>query len=234
MPERHFTRQEHASVADFLATLAAGARATAQRRGLVVLATATLLTGFASEVVDRLDIRRLEALGLGGSVDAVVVVAAIGSLEATIAAVVLFGARRRLHTSSLPAALGLLYAVSGVAIAALGLVASLPVAAVALVLQGGLRTATEPIVTAWTNTEAPSAQRATVHSFIGQADSVGQITGGILLGVVAEVASVPTALTMSAALFVIAAAVPVGSGRVLSARRADRRAVLSGRRGGSR
>ena len=41
---------------------------------------------------------------------------------------------------------------------------------------------------------------------MGQAESFGEVIGGLTLGAVAELVSVPAAMTASAALFVVAAA----------------------------
>jgi len=44
-----------------------------------------------------------------------------------------------------------------------------------------------------------------VHSFVGQAQSLGEISGGITLGIVAQQAGIGTAITASAALYLVAA-----------------------------
>ena len=43
-----------------------------------------------------------------------------------------------------------------------------------------------------------------MHSFLGQAESIGEISGGITLGIVAQVSSLSVALTGSAGLFLLA------------------------------
>jgi uncharacterized membrane protein len=53
--------------------------------------------------------------------------------------------------------------------------------------------------------------RATVQSFLGQAESVGEIAGGVLLGAVAQWTTLPLALTGSAGLFLLAFAIIVRS-----------------------
>ena len=59
------------------------------------------------------------------------------------------------------------------------------------------------VATIWVNRRTPSNVRATVQSFLGQAESVGEITGGVLLGVVAQWSMLPIALTGSAGLFLL-------------------------------
>ena len=60
---------------------------------------------------------------------------------------------------------------------------------------------------AWTNHFTERGNRATVHSFVGQAGSLGEISGGIVLGLVARSAGIGTALAASAAVYVAAAGV---------------------------
>lgn len=57
----------------------------------------------------------------------------------------------------------------------------------------------EPLSVAITNRHAESSVRATVISFRGQAEAVGEVMGGLLLGTLAQLASVPWALMGSAA-----------------------------------
>ena len=60
---------------------------------------------------------------------------------------------------------------------------------------------------AWTNHFTDSSNRATVHSFVGQAKSLGEISGGIVLGLVAQRAGLTPALTISAGIYFAAALV---------------------------
>ncbi|MEM9563501.1 MAG: hypothetical protein AAGA93_12830 [Actinomycetota bacterium] len=185
-------------------TLSAGARATLGSRSLRVLLVVLILSGLGSEAVDRLDIRRLGDLGLA-ELDEVVLVGVIAMAEALVGAAVLWLTQRRFGTGRSADAMATLLAASAIGIAVLGLVAVLPVAAAGLVVQGGLRQAAAPFATAWANANAPSTVRATVHSFVEQANSVGEITGGVLLGLVAAASTVPTAMAVSALLMLGAA-----------------------------
>ena len=172
--------------------------------------------GLASEAIDRLDIRRLGDLGLADH-DEVVLVGVIAVAEALIGAVALLVATRRVAPGRSAAALAVLLAGAAVGIAALGLVALLPVAAVGLVVQGGLRQAAQPFAVTWTNANTPSTVRATVHSFVEQANSVGEILGGVLLGLVAAASTVPTAMALSVVLM-LAAAITAGREGSIGAR----------------
>ena len=59
-----------------------------------------------------------------------------------------------------------------------------------------------PLMAAWLNRNIDSRSRATVLSFHGQADAVGQIAGGPLIGWIATVVSLPVGLLVGTALLV--------------------------------
>ncbi len=185
----------------------AGARATLGHPSLRVLTAVMLLSGLANEAVDRLNIRRLDQLGLSaGSGDPVVVVAAVSAADALLGALVLWWARDRVTGSRVAVGLGALLMASAAGIAGLALLAHLPVALACLVGQGALRSAALPLPQTWANAHAPPHLRATVLSFVGQANAAGEIVGGLGLGAVATAASIPVALTGSALLALAAGA----------------------------
>ncbi|MEM9613359.1 MAG: MFS transporter [Actinomycetota bacterium] len=231
MPERGFARRARrpgsagaertvgeGEAPGLWSTLAAGARVTIGSPSLRLLLVVLVLAGLASEAIDRLDIRRLGDLGLA-DYDEVVLVAVIAVSESLVGAVVLWWAERRIGPGRTPTALGVTLLVAAVGIAALGLVAVLPVAAAGLILQGGVRQAAAPFTTAWANAHAPSETRATVLSFVEQANSVGEIGGGVALGLVAAATTVPTAMTVSLVLIVLAAGVALRAQPTMSAER---------------
>ena len=74
-------------------------------------------------------------------------------------------------------------------------------------LQDSTREALWPVIEGWVNRDAPTEVRATVHSMMGQMTSVGQITGGLLLGALADATRIPTAMAVGAAFFLLAAGV---------------------------
>ena len=63
------------------------------------------------------------------------------------------------------------------------------------------------VATIWVNRRTPSNVRATVQSFLGQAESVGEIAGGVALGAVAQWSTLAIALTGSAGLFLLTFAI---------------------------
>ncbi len=195
------------------ATLTAGSRAAWSRRSLRTLVLVLVLSGLAGEAVDRLDVRRLDDLGLATRLDEVLVVGIIAAAQAAIGAALLWWSQPRLLGVRVTAGLGVMLLLSAVGIAVLGLVAVLPAAMVGLVAQGGLRSAARPLAVTWTNAHAPSHVRATVHSFVEQASSVGEIGGGVALGTIAALTTVPTAMTASVALLAAAGLVAFSGAR---------------------
>ena len=93
-----------------------------------------------------------------------------------------------------------------------------------MIAQGIVREVARTVTVAWTNHFTDSSNRATVHSFVGQAMSLGEISGGIVLGLVAQRAGISSALTISAGIYFVAALVSVrGRTRwLLPARRCHR------------
>ena len=95
---------------------------------------------------------------------------------------------------------------AGIAVSVLLLaVAPWGVAAAGLVVSGALREASWPLVQAWVNRGADPATRATLNSLVGQAESVGEIAGGPILGAIGATAGVSAALVTSSAVFGVGA-----------------------------
>ncbi len=207
MPETAFVPDEHGGWSGFANMMQRGWRVSSGARPLRILLLVILLSGLAKEAIDRLDVQRLVDVGLPESADDAVVIGAIVAARSAFAAVALWVARQRGAGPGVVRAMSLLFTGVAVGVAVLAQVPVLIIAAIGLVVQGGLHLATVPLTVTWTNNFAPPDARATVHSFIGQAEAFGEILGGIALGVVAEVITVPTAMTISAVLFAGAAIV---------------------------
>jgi hypothetical protein len=124
-----------------------------------------------------------------------------------LAAIALRMWRHRLQGSALVPVLTLLYVGTAVGVLILARVDVLWIAAAGLTLQGIVRSIARPVTEVWTNAHAEPSTRATVHSFIGQAHSLGEISGGLTLGYLASVAGLPVALSGSAVLYSLAAVV---------------------------
>jgi predicted MFS family arabinose efflux permease len=91
--------------------------------------------------------------------------------------------------------------------------------AVGVLLAGGIAfNVTRAVSVIWVNRRTTSDVRATVHSFLSQAETLGEIFGGFALAVLAQATSITAALMTSGALIACAGAMVVRS-------RADRAAA---------
>jgi predicted MFS family arabinose efflux permease len=101
----------------------------------------------------------------------------------------------------------------------LGVLALAPVALIGglgvLLMRGIATTVTRPVSVIWVNRRTTSDVRATVHSFLSQAESVGEICGGVLLAAVAQARGIPVTLLAAGALLAVA-------GILVARSRADR------------
>lgn len=209
MPEANFSRNPGQGWVEFVSMLAQGWRRIRSLTLLWLLALIAVIGGLAKEVIDRLDVARLVGIGLPADFDEATVIGAIVVVQTAAAALLLRLVRRRIAGRGIAAAMaGLLVGVV-IGVALLARVDVLWVAAAGVVLQGGAHFATGPLVTAWANTWASGSARATVHSFVGQAESLGEVVGGLTLGAAAELWSIRFAMTVSATLFAVVAAVSI-------------------------
>jgi MFS transporter, DHA3 family, tetracycline resistance protein len=84
-----------------------------------------------------------------------------------------------------------------------------------LLVNGITDTVTRPISVVWVNRRTTSDVRATVHSFLSQAESVGEICGGFLLAAFAQVRGISVTLLAAGAVLAL-------TGIVVARSRADR------------
>jgi MFS transporter, DHA3 family, tetracycline resistance protein len=173
-----------------------------RRRSIAVLLLVMVALGFGGEGMDRL--WQLHLLGdearEGSAVLTVALLFAGGLvLGAVISAVV----ERRIGDDD-PRSIRrwLAWTNGGVALAVLALALG-PVwlAATAVVIGGGLRHVAYPLVQAWANRGADPGTRATLNSLVLQAESVGEIGGGPVLGAIGAATGVASALVTSAVVF---------------------------------
>jgi MFS transporter, DHA3 family, tetracycline resistance protein len=76
-----------------------------------------------------------------------------------------------------------------------------------VLLVGGIAfNVTRAVSVIWVNRRTTSDVRATVHSFLSQAETTGEISGGFALAVLAHAAGIPVALVTSGALIACAGA----------------------------
>lgn len=74
-----------------------------------------------------------------------------------------------------------------------------------LMFQDATRESLWPVMEGWANRDAPSEVRATVHSLMGQTTAMGELTGGLALGALAQATSIRLVLFLAAGLWALAA-----------------------------
>ena len=197
-----------------LAGMAAGARssiASVRKRPLILTILAiTMVFGLSGEGVDRLyQVHFLKDVGLPSfaGLSPVLWFGLISGGSALIGIATTYVIRRRLdlenhlHVTRL---LLVFTAVRALMVAGFALVTNLFVAIAFLWVATVMRQAFIPVQRAWLNRSLDAANRATLFSVDGQADALGQIVGGPIIGVVASGVSIRAALVASASLLCLA------------------------------
>lgn len=212
MPERHWSpapragRSVFRSMGDTLRRAAATIRVVP---ALLTILAISFVAGAGSEAFDRLRelhilsnftlpaVPNLPVIAWFALINLVSLVASIGAVEV---------ARRRIDTETHLGAARLMLALHVVLIAmvlAFGLAVSFEMAALSYLVTRIVRRVAMPIGAAWINLGLTSDVRATVHSMNSQADALGQIAGGPLLGWLA-VAAASTRPAMVAVAIILA------------------------------
>jgi len=205
-PENGFQRSESNHFATSMTILRSGISLARRDHQILLVLAATMLFNSGAEAIDRLFARHLVDLGLPSDLDPVVWITAltiVGSLAGVLA---LRWVESRIEAEGAPRRLY----IGAVALAVIGTAVMAAAPEIYSGLAGtfvtrGVAWSVIPVVaTTWVNQRATSDVRATVQSFLGQAESIGEIGGGIALGSLAEAAGVPLAFTLSASLFALA------------------------------
>ena len=199
MPERGFIREPKShrnSGQEMLNTTRKGLRTVRGKPVLVTILLIAAIYGAASEGFDRLNVALLlNNIGLPslGRFDPVVwfaVISAGGLLFSLVASEIV---RRRIDTTSHFAVAGYLSAINAlliVTVVGFALAGNFAIAVAAMWATQLLRRTNVPLKTVWVNQSLEPSVRATVFSMASQADSLGQILGGPILGIIATVISV--------------------------------------------
>jgi DHA3 family tetracycline resistance protein-like MFS transporter len=209
MPETGFhpaPAEQRNSFQRMFQTFRLGLQTVRQRPRLVTILGMGLFYGLYSEGFDRLWVKHL--LGrfalpvLFGRTDiAFFGLLRAGSVLLSIAATALV--EKRLDVSN-PRRIGrLMFAITCGISASLLLFAWSPILGLTLavfLVISTLRNLVGPLTNAWVNQRLDSEVRATVLSMTGQVDAIGQVAGGPLIGLVANLVSLPAAITISGLL----------------------------------
>lgn len=129
-----------------------------------------------------------------GSIRIVVMLLSAGALEMV---------RKRVDTNnhhSVVRALSWLYGILAVAVIAFGLAGNFGMAMLAMMLAALVRRTSDPIYTAWVNQRLDSQVRATVISLSNQANALGQMTLGPVVGAIGTFWSLRAALVAAGLL----------------------------------
>ncbi len=208
MPETGFIRQDKSTRTRVVELFGEGLRAS-RRPALRVLLIVTVLTGFASEAVDRLNVARLDQIGFPETIDVALLIGGVVVAQSIGSILILLVFGHRLAGPRLVYALVVLYVVTGLGVVLLAQADAFVVALVGLITAGMVRDVARTVSVGWTNHFTDQSNRATVHSFVGQAMSLGEISGGLLLGFIAQRVGLSAAITISAAVYLTAAGVAV-------------------------
>jgi DHA3 family tetracycline resistance protein-like MFS transporter len=209
MPETAFTPRDRAegasAVAGMVATFREGVAAVRAHHVLVLIIAVAALHGATTEGFDRLsDFHLLVDIGLPafGGLDRIAWFGVLDGVALLAGLVAVTVVKRRLHLEGHAHVARILAAIDVglvVAVVVFGVTTSFAAAVAVFWVAGGLRSAREPIYTAWINQGLDARTRATINSMGTQADAIGQAAGGPVLGVVGN-RSVPLALVLSAVL----------------------------------
>jgi hypothetical protein len=185
--------------------LVRGSALVRRSRAILLILAATLLVNGAWVGFGRLQPKRLVDVGL--PTDPVAWFTALGVLTLLVGAAALRFVERRIDAAG-TALRGYVVACGAGAVAALGLAGApdeVTGSASVLLAAGIAMPLTRTLATIWVNRQTTADVRATVHSFLAQAEYVGEIACGLALAVVARLAGLSPALVACAALFAIAA-----------------------------
>ncbi|MCY3895316.1 MAG: MFS transporter [Chloroflexi bacterium] len=209
MTERGFRRppaEERETFRSMWRTTRQALRVIRGRRVLILIVMVPFLFGAASEVPDRLTTPfLLQDLAMPplGPLDPVAWFGLSSYVWLGLGFVTLEVVRRTIDTSNdrnVARALMAFQALYVGSLVVFGLATAFPLAIAMFWLRGPLRQATNPLLSAWQNRFVPSRVRATVLSFGGQMDAVGQVLGGPLLGALALGVSLRVGFVAAAAV----------------------------------
>ncbi len=232
MTEHNFTpvdRSKQSASEAMVDTWRRGLALVWRRRVLRILTIATFVIAMVDETVDRLDFPRMRELGfpdLDGS-DSALLFGTIWIAMTLLALPVMVIVGRRIESSS--DRLSAVLMTSFLAVGALGVAfmsgTIFGLAVLGWVLRDVIREVIDPVGEAWVNRHAESDIRATVISFRSQSMAFGEISGGLLLGLLAEFVGLQLAFAAGALLLGVAT---LQVGRLLfGARAADDPAAAS-------
>ncbi len=206
MTEHGFTpkpRAERGSWHAMTTTFRDGLRVVRSSRLLITILVIAAILGAYSEGFDRL----WQAHFLAnfhfpeiGALEPIVWFGVLNVIIQLLSLIVTEVARRRVDTDQHGAVVQALIIIHVIMLAAMlvfGLSSGFLLGSAAFTTVMMMRITAEPLAAAWLNQQLESSVRATVFSMRGQADALGQIVGGPLVGLVATVFSLRAVMVLS-------------------------------------
>jgi predicted MFS family arabinose efflux permease len=176
---------------------------------LLMLAATTIING--AGVIAWLFPRQLIDLGFPG--DPVLWYTALGILSFALGAIALRIVEARIEGAGAARRMYALAALTGtLGLAVLAFAPDALTGSIGVLLVSGIAfSVTRTVSVIWVNRRTTSDVRATVHSFLSQAESIGEVVGGFSLAVVARAAGISVVLVTSGALIALVSAMVVRS-----------------------
>ena len=203
MPERHFVparHHEHAGLRSAVLTFRQGLAAVRGRPLLGTLMALWLVLALSTEGLDRLWEAHLLAnfsFPAFGGLNPVVWFGAINVAFMLLSVAANEIARRRVDLSddgAVARALGVICLVRIVGVVVFGLATSFGLAVLGYLTAEVFRRVSQPLFTGWVNRHVDPRIRATLLSMGGEVDAIGQLTGGLAIGLVGQLVSLRAAM----------------------------------------
>jgi MFS family permease len=200
--EHHFTPTRAHRWRESVSIFRRGVDLARRDHEILLVFAATILVNGAAEAFERLFPKRLVELGFPEELDPIVWLTALGLVTLAVGALALRIVEARID------GVGVARRVYAAAcfIGALGLVVlahapdDLTGMAGVLLVSGIAWTVTRSVSVIWVNRRATNDVRATVQSFLAQAEYFGEIFLGVTLAIIAQTTSIATAMLGSSAL----------------------------------
>ena len=216
---RPVPRPERLPFAEMRRTFVRGVGTVRGRPVLITILVIGVIYGMSSEAFDRLwEAHFLANLGFPslGHLSAVVWFGVINAGAMALSLIVTEIVLRRVDTTSHRRVTRMLLAINAIlalSVLGFGLAGGFAVGLAAYWVAYTMRTANDPLYTAWMNQSLEPRVRATVFSISSQMDALGQIAGGPLIGLIGSAISIGAAMIASSLTLLPALLLYVRTGR---------------------
>lgn len=206
--ERRFVPSDRSAIRGFRTTLKSGLKFARSDQSIMLVLTVTFLVNGADEAFARLIPKGLIDLGLPIEPDPMLWLTTLGLVTLGIGAITLRLVENRLQGE---ASLRILYLAAcllgGTGILLFGFAPNHIIGMAGVIVVHGIAwNVARVVATIWINERAENQVRATLQSFLSQAENLGEVSIGFGLGVVAQMVNIPSAM-LGSAIFAAAAAV---------------------------